>query len=59
MDSTVPSDEVILATLRPLWLWRRRWTHGRPWYQWGHGPPHAQQVLTTLGVPLYVRLEPG
>jgi len=53
-----PSDEVILETLRPLWL-RRRWTHGRPWYQWGHVPPHAQRVLTALGVPLYVRFEPG
>jgi transposase len=53
-----PSDEVLLDTLRPRWL-RRRWTRGRPWYQWGHVPPHAQRVLEALGIPLYVRFEPG
>ena len=53
-----PSDEVILETVRPLWL-RRRWTHGRPWYQWGRVPPHAQRLLDPLGVPLYVRFEPS
>ncbi|MCL6563481.1 MAG: hypothetical protein K6U87_10775 [Firmicutes bacterium] len=53
-----PSDAGIRETLRPLWL-RWRWTHGRPWYPWGSVPPHAQRVLAALGVPLYVRFEPG
>lgn len=53
-----PSDEVILDTLRPLWV-RQQWTHrGRPWYQWGHVPPRAQRVLTALNLPLYVRFGP-
>lgn len=53
-----PSDEVILETLRPLWL-RRRWAHGELWYQWGQVPPPAQRLLDALGVPLYVRFEPS
>ena len=53
-----PSDAVILETLRPVWL-RRRWTHGRPWYQWGRVPSHAQRLLDALGIPLYVRVEPS
>ena len=52
-----PSDDVILETLRPLWL-RRHWSHGRPWYQWGRVPLHMQRLLEALGVPLYVRFEP-
>jgi hypothetical protein len=53
-----PSDEVILETLRPRWL-RRRWTRGRPGYQWGQVPAHAQRLFDAVGLPLYARFEPG
>lgn len=53
-----PSDEVILDTLRTLWL-LRRWTAGQPWYQWGRVTPPVQRILDALDLPLYVRFEPS